>query len=600
MRPKVGVVQFAAVSLEGDEHAIACGITYEVARRLTSLGGVDANAILLGPPDREEGARGGALDAPSLETATGLSVPSLGARYESDYILLGQVRVTDGLFLDYRVFDVQSGRQLHEGCVNGLRTSVCRLLDDLAEDVRRTIGLSEDDEERDFDPVLESLDFRAFVDYCRARAADETEESLKHLECALVRAPSFRVALVEYVSASYQADELGRSLALLDAYLARHAEDQEILIASANLCLAFHHVEEGIRYAGRALSNRPNDVEPNVIMARFLFAKEMPREARAHLDSALESRDATSDALYCLGRYFLDLGDYYRARDYFEKCLEVDPGYYVALRDLQCCYYELGDFAQGIETCEALLEMDPADPGSHYNLGLIYQRLGRTRLAAKFFEEAVRQDATFYKAIYMLGEHELSEGRAEEALRRFHEAHVVSPHSAEALGRMGDCHARLGSSREAHRHYIRARKEDPLYESARFRLLEGVALAEEGNLEAARRELVQATELDADLAEGWNELAWVLLRLDLAEEALDVARRALELRSEHPAVLANLLACSRHLPLRIRFSSAVRRLVRDARARLRSLASRGILLSQDARRSVRWRLGSLTWYALRG
>jgi tetratricopeptide (TPR) repeat protein len=244
--------------------------------------------------------------------------------------------------------------------------------------------------------------------------------------------------------------------------------------------------------------------------------------------------------------------------------------------------------------------MDPADPGSHYNRGLIYQRLGRSRLAAKFFEEAVRQDPSFYKAIYMLGEHDWAEGRTEEALRRFHEAHVVSPHAAEALGRMGDCHARLGSPREAHRHYLRARKEDPLYENARFHLLEGASFAEEGNLDAARRELVQATELDTDLAEAWNELAWVLLRMDLPEEALDVMRRAAELLPEHPAVLANLVACTRRLPLRGRLNGLVRRLARDARARLRALASRGILPSPEDRRSVRWRLGFLTWYALRG
>ncbi|MFN8178219.1 MAG: tetratricopeptide repeat protein [bacterium] len=600
MRPKVGVVQFAAVSLEGDEHALACGVTYEVARRLTSLGGLEANAILLGPADREEGALGGASDAPSLENTTGLSVPGMGARYESDYLLLGQVRVTDGLLFDFRVFDGESGRLLRQGCVSGLRTSVCRLLDDVAEEVRRTIGLSEDETERDFDPVVEHLDFHAFVEYCLAREAESPEEAQRHLERALTIAPSFRVALVEYLSFTYQADALGRSLALLDAYLNRHPDDQEILIAAGNLCLAFHRVDEGIRFAGRAIGNRPDDVEPNVIMARFLFAKEMPLEARAHLDCALESQDASSDALYSLGRYFLDLGEFYRARDYFERCLDIEPGYYVALRDLQCCYYELGDFAKGIEICETLLETDPTDAGSHYNLGLIYQRLGRTRLAAKFFEEAVRQDPSFYKAHYMLGEHCVAEGRAEEALRHFQEAHAASPHSAEALGRMGDCHALLGSFREAHRHYVRARREDPFYENARFHVLEGKAFAEEGNLVAARRELTRATELDADLAEAWNELAWVLLVAGLPQDALDAVRRAAELEPEHAGLLANVLACARALPLSLRFAGETRRVMRDARTRLARLTARGIVPNGDARRTLRRRLSSLTWYALRG
>jgi tetratricopeptide (TPR) repeat protein len=359
-------------------------------------------------------------------------------------------------------------------------------------------------------------------------------------------------------------------------------------------------VDEGARYAGRALGNRPDDVEPNVIMARFLFAKEMPLEARAHLDSALESEDETSDAMYCLGRYFLDLGNFYRARDYFERCLEAEPGYYVAMRDLQCCYYELGDFAKGIEICEALLETDPSDAGSHYNLGLIYQRLGRSRLAAKFFEEAVRRDPSFYKAHYMLGEHHIAGGRAEEALRSFHDAHRAAPHSAEALGRMGDCHALLGSSREAHRHYVRARREDAFYENARFHLLEGIAFVDEGDLVAARRELTRATELDADLAEAWNELAWVYLRSDLPKDALDAVGKAAALLPDHAGIQANVLACTQRLPLPMRFSTETRRITRDARKRLAVLAAKGVVPSEDAQRTFRRRLSSLTWYGIRG
>ncbi len=600
MRPKIGVVQFGAVTRESDEHALACGVTYEVARRLTTHGGLDANTILLGPPDRAAGAVGGATDAPSLERATGLSVPSLGARYESDYILLGQVRVTDGLLLEYRVFDVETGHLLREGCVNGLHTSVCTLLDTLAEEVHHTIGSVEDDVDADFDPVLAHLDFRAFLEYCRARETENPEEMLTHLAQALEREPSFRVALVEYVSACYQTDDIGRSLTLLDAYLARHPDDQEILIAAGNLCLAFHRVDEGVRYATCALRNRPEDVEPNVIMARFLFAREMAADARRHLEAALGSRDGSADALYCLGRYFLDLGDFYRARDYFERCLEQDPGYYVALRDLQCCHYELGDFAKGIETCELLLEADPTDAGSHYNLGLIYHRLGRTRLAAKFFEEAIRQDGEFYKAHFMLGEHCFNDGRTEEALERFRDAHLASPLTAEVLARMGDCYTALGRRAEAHRQYHAARDLDPLWENARFHLLEGLMLSESEDWELARLALVRSTELDERLAPAWNELAFVLLRQGSREEAFDAVVRAAELAPDDAAVHANVIACASALPVLARVSRRTRRLAGDAKARLRSLAGKGERPNGVGRREIRRRFGSLTWHALRG
>jgi tetratricopeptide (TPR) repeat protein len=601
MKPRVGIVQFHAVCAEGNEHPLGCGITYEIARRLTTIGGVDANAILLG--------NGGAIKGPevsaevplSVEKATGLSVPNLGAQYESDFIVLGNARIADGLLLHYRVFEVESGRQIREGRVSGLRTSVFRLLDEVAQDARQAIGyLGDDEDEQDLNPVFDRVNFEAFVEYCLGREEDRATNAMDHLVRALRLEPGFRMALVEYLSFCYQIDDLSGSLSALDTYLVLHPEDQEILIAAANLCLAFHSVDDGVRYAHRALMQRPHDVEPRVIMARFLFAKEMAAEARIHLDAALQSSDESPEASYCLGRYFLDLVDYYRSRDYFERCLGADPGFYLALRDIQCCYYELGDFSLGIDACERLLEADPSDAGSHYNLGLIYQRLGRLHLAMKFFQESVRQDPTFYKALYMVAERHYSQGEYDEALKRFEEAHRASSESSDALGRMGDCHHQLGRVREAFRYYTWARREDPLFESARYVLIEGAALAKDGDLEAARRLILKATDLDEGLTEAWNELGWVLLRLGRAEEAVNVVRRALELEPDDPALVANLLSCCRRLPLGVRLSGWARDLARKTRDRLRSLEERGIAPPESARRRQRRFFTLLTWYAVRG
>lgn len=609
LKPRVGVVQFRAVCPEGNERPLACGITYEIARRMSTVGGVDASAILPGAaPGAAWSAADVAADGTSPETAlsvektTGLSAPSLGAQFESDFLVVGKVNVADGLLLHYRVYEVEGGRVLRDGSITGLRSDVFRLLDELGRGVQRAIGYvaEEDEEEQEFNPVFDSVDFESFTEYCLAREATLPKNALDHLERALRREPGFRMALVEYLSHCYQADDLCRSLEMLDAYLREYEDDQEILIAAANLCLAFNVVDEGLGYATRAFVQRPGDVEPRVLLARFLFAKEMPEDARMHLDVALRSSDVSPEASYCLGRYFLDLGDIYRARDYFERCLGSDPGYFVALRDLQCCYYELGDFAKGIDACERLLEGDPTDAGSYYNLGLIYQRQGRTRLAMKYFEEAVRQDATFYKAVYMVGEHLYAQKQYEEALARFEEAHHLAPSSSEVLGRIGDCHWELGRPNDALRSYAAGRQEDPVFESARHRLIEGMEAAERGELGAAHDHLLRATELNDELAEAWNELGGVLLRLGRAEEALNVVRRAAELEPDHPSLLANLLSCLRRLPLGARLSGWARKLAGETKARLQALRAVGITPSSSARRRTRRRLRTLTWYAFRG
>ncbi|HMB70421.1 MAG TPA: tetratricopeptide repeat protein [bacterium] len=576
---------------------------------MSTVGGVDASAILPGGPSgapwsgADPGSEGTSPEASlSVEMATGLSAPSLGAQFESDFLVVGTVNVADGLLLNYRVYEVEGGRVLRDGNITGLRSDVFRLLDELGRGVQRAIGyLPEDEEEdQDFNPVYDSVDFDSFTEFCLAREASLPRNALDHLERALRREPGFRMALVEYLSHCYQVDDLCHSLALMNAYLQECEDDQEILIAAANLCLAFNVVDEGLSYATSAFVRRPGDVEPRVLMARFLFAKEMSDDARAHLDAALRSPDPSPEAKYCLGRYFLDLGDVYRSRDYFEQCLEADPGYFVALRDLQCCYYELGDFAKGIDACERLLEADPTDAGSYYNLGLIYQRQGRTRLAMKYFEEAVRQDATFYKAVYMLGEHLYAQDDFEAALARFEEAHRLAPSSSEVLGRIADCHWELGRSKDALRHYAWARQEDPVFDSARYRLIEGAEASDRGELDAAHDHFLKATELNEELAEAWNELGGALLRLGRAEEALNVVRRAAELEPDHPSVLANLLTCLKRLPLGARFSGWARTLAKETRERLRRLRAVGVVPPAAGRRRTRRRLLTLTWYAFRG
>jgi len=602
MNPRVGIIQFNAVCPEGNEHPLACGITYEIARRLTTIGGVDANAILHGNGIGPGLVAEGSAELPlSAEKTTGLSVPTLGARYESDYLVIGRAQIADGMLLFYKLYEVTTGRLVTEGSVSGLRSSVFQLLDELAKSARRAIGLAfQEEEEADFNPVFESVDFEAFVEYCLGREAALPQNAMEHFERALSLEPGFRMALVEYLSHCYQIDDISSSMRLLDEYLNAYPEDQEILIAASNLCLAFHVVDEGMVYANRALIQRPGDAEPHVILARFYFAKEMPAEGRVHLSAALASRDASPEALYCLGRYFLDLGDYYQSRDYFERCIQTDPSFYVALRDLQCCYYELGDFALGIQACEKLLESDPTDAGSHYNLGLLYQRLGRTVLAKKFFEEAVRQDPSFYKASFMIAEYHYATGDFDEALARYEQATRIVPDSPETLGRLGDCLYQLGRTSDAYRHYVRARKEDPLFESARHHIIEGAALAIDGDLEGARQRFLRATEVDEDLAEAWNELGGVLLRLGKTEEALNVVRRSIEIEPDHPALLCNLRMCCRCLPLGLRLSGWVRKLARDASERLRYLSSEGIVPPDGAKRRYRRRLRSLTWYGLRG
>jgi tetratricopeptide (TPR) repeat protein len=616
MRPRVGVLQFKAVCPEGNEHPLACGITYELARRLTSIGGVDANAYLL-----EKGGDGAVVPGGSelgAESSLGIerarpagdsslaAEPALssdsgsGARHESDFILVGRAHVGDGLLLYYRLYEADSGRLIQDGCVTGMRSAVFRLLDDLAQECRSAMGwMPEPEGDDDFSAVQDSVDFDAFTEYCLGRACERPHNALGHLERALELEPSFRLAIVEYLSFCYAADDLVDALRYLDEYLAAFPDDLEILIAAANLCLAFNRIDEGMAFANRALELRPGDVEPHVLLARFLFFREMTEAASAHLDAALSSHDRSPEAKYCLGRYFLDLGDVYRARDYFEQCLEADSDYLVALRDLQCCYYELGDFTLGIRACERLLEADPTDAGTHYNLGLIYQRLGRVHLAVKFFEEAVRRDPTFYKAIYMMGEYEMSSGRIEMALRQFEKAHRALPGAAEALGRMGDCHYHLGRVREAYRHYAWARREDPLYESPRAYLIEGVTFAEDGDFTAAREKLRGALALDDDLAEAWSELAWVLLGLGKSEPAWRAIERAVDLEPDRPEYQANLVVASRRLPWGIRFSGEVRRKVREARERLRWLASEGDTPSPATRRRRRTLFGILTWHAVR-
>ncbi|HET9888429.1 MAG TPA: hypothetical protein VFR10_13060, partial [bacterium] len=175
MKTKIGVLQFNAVFPEGDEHSVSCGITHEIARRLTTSGTTEGCAILLGAELGEMGNIAGAT--PDRGEFSGI-VPTLGARYESDYLLHGRAQIADGILLSYRVYEVRSGRLLYSGSTTGLRSSVFQLLDYVARDARQAIGLlPEEEEEDDYDPVFERINFEAFVEYCLGREAERPREA---------------------------------------------------------------------------------------------------------------------------------------------------------------------------------------------------------------------------------------------------------------------------------------------------------------------------------------------------------------------------------------------------------------------------------------
>ena len=359
------------------------------------------------------------------------------------------------------------------------------------------------------------------------------------------------IAAMAQVVADYPQDPSG---AYAQAYLGLRAGEVELALAESRRAvdLAPEWTEAAILYgralvaAGRVdealdwLAARPEAGERRMALERAvtLIAAERNAEARAVLESLLESDPADFEALRALGYL-----EYFEGR--VEVAREIFHGLLAAGRYTNDALFYLGGIAeQQGEVEEAARLYSRIDGGEHLvtaqvRLALLMFRLGRPELAVNHLEIFARHNPGADVELGAARAELLARmGEAEEALAVYDELLERHPDAVDLRYARGLMHVErndVAAALEDFGHIAALHPDDPAALNAY-----GYTLADMTERHAEAYELIRrAFVLDPDSPAILDSMGWVLFKLGRPAEGLSYLTRAWDLQRD-PEIAAHL------------------------------------------------------------
>lgn len=290
-------------------------------------------------------------------------------------------------------------------------------------------------------------------------------------------------------------------------------------------------------------------------------------DAEDLLERALVLKANDTPTLLRLGQVRLRLGDLQGSSWAYRRALAIDTTLAAAYYGIGQIQRSQGDLEAALQTFARALTYQPDAAGVHYQLGLTLRQLGRNEEARRHLAENRKLEAygqrpvrfpdpLMIQANALAGgsririgrcSGDLEAGRLESALIECHQALRADPSNSKARHLLAMAMAANGDLSDAERELRRVIKQDPESAFAFYNL--GSILTELSREEEALEMFVEATRLESDFPEAQFAVAttlWNLGRIEETVEQLD----------------AFLLAAPYHLPARNLRAAALLRLER--------------------------------------
>jgi len=242
------------------------------------------------------------------------------------------------------------------------------------------------------------------------------------------------------------------------------------------------------------------------------------RTAISIWQDTVNKRPENPRALYNLGWYLGDAGDYPGALNYLNRAIELRPEYADARNNRADVYIATGRFQLAVDDCDYAMGLEPYNPQPYNNRGLALAGLRRYEEALRDYDRALALRPRYGKAYNGRANVYIALNRFQLAMDDCDHAIRLEPYNARPYNNRGLAFAGLHRYEEALRAYdqaIRLEPHDPLPHINR-----GLALASLHRYEEALRDYDQALALNRNLYETYFNRALALVALGRDELAL--------------------------------------------------------------------------------
>lgn len=245
-------------------------------------------------------------------------------------------------------------------------------------------------------------------------------------------------------------------------------------------------------------------------------------------------------------------GDYSEAAKLFTALTLSKPEDSRAWANLGTSYHSLGRIEEAVEAMEKANALSPGEPVLLNNLGELRRQLGDFHQAERDLREAIRLDPTYPSPLTNLSLLLRNRDRHSEALPYLQKLIKLQPNDEGTWKGLATCYHRMSDYREAEKAYRAALKIDGEDSESWYGL--GVSIlkqsqnrgiSDQDTIAKASQCFQKAVEFDPDNYRAQANLATMLLSQGQAQDAVAVARKALEINPNYDVgkqILSDALA----------------------------------------------------------
>lgn len=209
------------------------------------------------------------------------------------------------------------------------------------------------------------------------------------------------------------------------------------------------------------------------------------------------------------------------------------------LENLALAYKQTGSLEKAKEAISKSIDLEPNNHTAYNALGNILSDMGKPEKATKAYYKSIELNDDFFPAYSNLSMQLLSLGQNSEALKYIKKAIELNPDSLDVLNSYSIVLKNIGDYNKAIETLNKVIDKYPRYAAAHNNL--GLIYAtEKEDFIKAEQSFKTAIEIDASVAEYYNNLGSLLYNINRSDEAITILEKALEIRPDYPDALGNL------------------------------------------------------------
>ncbi len=369
-------------------------------------------------------------------------------------------------------------------------------------------------------------------------AMGNPKEAVEALRDAIAGKPDWAQAHFVLGSALLMTRDLHRSR----AELARAVELNAGLLPARKL-LAQVHAELGeheyaIQNGRRYLARKPEDDATRILMAQSMVRLAMFDEAAEILEEIPEDR-RNVEALFAIGRVSMARGNVREAREAFALANAERPHDPNILNSLLALHDAEGQVEAGIELIDQALQANPESADLWHVFGLGGVRIRDFDGAITAFEKAIELEPGRVESYNQLARLYAAGGKLDMALKQYVQASETNPENASIRHFLGVMYEMTGDSKKASEQYELALQIDGNLAETKNNLAYMMA-EEDRDLDRALKLSQEAKAALPDSASAADTLGWVLYKRGVHSAAIGYLREAVNVAGSEDSAIGEI------------------------------------------------------------